>query len=84
MLPESNTNSSKENENDPKAAIKCKSLSTFKMLSWSRLELCVQIVIPDTIYRVMDLRGMKTDNFHPPLSAVILGAVPGGAAVTHS
>lgn len=84
MLPESNTNSSKENENDPGAAMKCKALSTFKKLPRSRLELCAQIVIPDTIYQVMDLRGMKTDSFHPPLSGVILGAVPGGAAVMHS
>lgn len=84
MLLESNTNSSKEIENDPGAIIKCKSLSTFGMLSRPRLELCAQIFIPDTIYRVMDLRGMKTDSFHPPLSGVILGATPGGAAVTHS
>lgn len=84
MLQESNTNSSKENENDPGAVIKCKSLSTFGMLSQSRLELCAQIVIPDTIYQVMDLRRMKTDSFRPPLSDVILGAAPGGAAATHS
>lgn len=27
---------------------------------------------------------MKTDSFHPRLSGVILAAVPGGVAVTHS
>lgn len=83
VLPESNTNISKENENDPGVEIKCKSRSTFGILSQLRLELCAQIVYPDTIYQIMDLRGMKTDSFHPPLSGVILGTVSGGLAETH-